>query len=133
MSTQWERLKEERVRLGLSQEAFGRLGGVGKRSQINYESGERKPDSAYFEGIAAAGANIDYILTGVSATTRVRLNAQDETTKTAVALGLPDREGAFVRDVLYGVAMRDTLMIKEAIEHYVVERRTEPPRKEDAK
>ena len=35
------RLREERERLGFSQEAFGVLGGVQKRAQINYEKGER--------------------------------------------------------------------------------------------
>ena len=58
------RLREERERLGFSQEAFGVLGGVQKRAQINYEKGERHPDSAYLAAIAAAGADVLYILTG---------------------------------------------------------------------
>ena len=58
------RLREERERLGFSQEAFGALGGVQKRAQINYEKGERHPDSAYLAAIAAAGADVLYILTG---------------------------------------------------------------------
>lgn len=60
----FERLREERERLGLSQEKFGALGGVLKRAQINYEKGERHPDSAYLAAIAAAGADVLYILTG---------------------------------------------------------------------
>ena len=59
-----KRLREERERLGFSQEAFGALGGVQKRAQINYEKGERHPDSAYLAAIAAAGADVLYILTG---------------------------------------------------------------------
>lgn len=58
------RLRNERERLGFSQEAFGALGGVQKRAQINYEKGERHPDSAYLAAIAAAGADVLYILTG---------------------------------------------------------------------
>ena len=58
------RLREERERLGFNQEAFGALGGVQKRAQINYEKGERHPDSAYLAAIAGAGADVLYILTG---------------------------------------------------------------------
>lgn len=58
------RLKEERERLGLSQPAFGEIGGVQKRAQINYESGERHPDAAYLAAIQAVGADVLYILTG---------------------------------------------------------------------
>lgn len=57
-------MREERERLGLSQSAFGELGGVLKRAQINYEKGERQPDAAYLSAIADAGADVLYILTG---------------------------------------------------------------------
>lgn len=59
-----ERLRQERERLGLSQTEFGQLGGVKKLAQINYEKGQRQPDAAYLAGIAAAGADVLYILTG---------------------------------------------------------------------
>lgn len=58
------RLREERERLGLNQAEFGAVGGVKKLAQINYEKGERHPDSAYLAAIAAAGADVLYILTG---------------------------------------------------------------------
>ena len=60
-----ERLKEERVRLGLSQAALGEIGGVRKQSQLNYEKGERNPDSTYLSAIAKFGADIQYIVTGI--------------------------------------------------------------------
>ncbi|GBG03922.1 transcriptional regulator [Azospira sp. I13] len=60
-----ERLKEERARLKLSQADFALAGGAHRKSQGNYESGERSPDSAYLEGIAAIGADIQYIVTGI--------------------------------------------------------------------
>lgn len=58
------RLREERERLALSQTAMAALGGVQKRAQINYESGERTPDAKYLEGIAKAGVDVLYVLTG---------------------------------------------------------------------
>ncbi len=61
------RLAEERKKLGMNQTAFGALGGVTKTSQVNYESGSRSPDAEYWEAIARAGADVQYILTGIRA------------------------------------------------------------------
>jgi transcriptional regulator with XRE-family HTH domain len=58
------RLREERERLGYSQEAFGVLGGVRKQAQHMYESGARRPDANYLQALAEAGADVLYILTG---------------------------------------------------------------------
>ena len=58
------RLREERERLEMTQEAFGRIGGVLKRALIRYEKNERMPDAAFLAAIAAAGADVLYILTG---------------------------------------------------------------------
>lgn len=58
------RLREERNRLGLSQEAFGAIPGVTKQAQIRYEKGERHPDTLYLAAIAAAGVDVLYVLTG---------------------------------------------------------------------
>lgn len=59
-----ERLREERVKAGLSQTEFGELAGVTKKTQMLYEADERVPDARYL--IAAIGAHVDvqYILTG---------------------------------------------------------------------
>jgi transcriptional regulator with XRE-family HTH domain len=57
------RLREERERLGYSQEAFGVLGGVRKQAQHMYESGARRPDANYLQALAEAGADVLYILT----------------------------------------------------------------------
>lgn len=59
-----DRLREERERLGLSQEALGVQGGVRKQAQHMYESGARRPDSDYLERLALAGVDVLYILTG---------------------------------------------------------------------
>jgi len=61
------RLVTERKRLGLNQTDFADKGGVKKGSQINYEKDQRNPDSNYLAGIAAAGADISFIITGQSA------------------------------------------------------------------
>jgi transcriptional regulator with XRE-family HTH domain len=64
-----ERLREERKRLGLTQERFGAAGGVGKLAQLNYEKGERSPDAAYLSAIAVVGVDVSYVLTGERAET----------------------------------------------------------------
>jgi transcriptional regulator with XRE-family HTH domain len=58
------RLREERERLNYSQEGFAALADSSRPTQFNYESGKRSPDSAYLAAIAAAGADVLYILTG---------------------------------------------------------------------
>lgn len=59
-----ERLKTEREALGLSQQALADRLGVSLRSQQNYEKGDRSPDSDYLAALAAAGADVLYILKG---------------------------------------------------------------------
>ena len=59
-----ERLREERVRLGPSQEAFGEMAGVGKQAQLRYEKGERHPDTLYMAALAKIGVDVLYVLTG---------------------------------------------------------------------
>ena len=44
-----ERLREERARLGMNQDAFAAAAGVQRRTQVNYERGERSPDCAYLK------------------------------------------------------------------------------------
>lgn len=63
--TTGKRLKEERERLGYNQTDFAEIGGVGRKSQFNYEEDERKADTAYLSAIAKVGADIRYIVTGL--------------------------------------------------------------------
>lgn len=65
MSNISERLLEERKRLGLNQQQMADLGGVVKRTYCNYEAGEREPMGGFFTAIATAGADVQYILTGI--------------------------------------------------------------------
>lgn len=59
-----ERIKTEREALGLSQQALAERLGISLRSQQNYEKGDRSPDSEYLAAMAAAGADVLFILTG---------------------------------------------------------------------
>lgn len=78
MLTVGGRLKAERERLGLSQIDFSGIGGVSKVSQFNYESDKRSPDATYLAAIAAAGVDVQYVITGVrSALSRDELAPQE--------------------------------------------------------
>ena len=59
-----ERLRAERVRLGLKSMELAQIGNVGAVAQSNYERGKRHPDSVYLAAIAAAGVDVQYVLTG---------------------------------------------------------------------
>jgi len=59
------RLKEERTRLGMSQTRFASIAGVGKTTQINYESGSRAPDMDYLAAVARFGVDVQYVITGI--------------------------------------------------------------------
>jgi len=58
------RLREERLRLGSSQDEFASLAGQSRKSLIRYEAEERAPDAPFLEAIASHGADVLYILTG---------------------------------------------------------------------
>src|SRR5450830_404701 len=60
----FDRLKEERKRLGLNQDEFAALGGVKKVAQFNSEKGSRTRDSDYLAAVAAAGVDVLYLLSG---------------------------------------------------------------------
>ena len=60
----FERIREERERLGFTQDAFGAIGGVSRRAQSNYESGERSPDLSYLAAIERVGVDVLFVITG---------------------------------------------------------------------
>ena len=64
MSGVGSRLRQERERLGLSQKAFGEIGGVEANAQGKYESGERVPKADYLSRVAARGVDVLFVLTG---------------------------------------------------------------------
>lgn len=62
-----ERLREERERMALSQQALAEVCGTGKRQQIKYEGAEQLPGATYLAGAARAGIDVVYVLTGLRA------------------------------------------------------------------
>lgn len=58
------RLRDERLRIGLSQDEFAAVGGVARRSQSAYEADERSPDADYLLAVRELGVDIFYVLTG---------------------------------------------------------------------
>ncbi|SET86666.1 helix-turn-helix domain-containing protein [Pseudomonas graminis] len=65
-----KRLRQERKRLKLTQSALGAIGGVEANAQGHYESGQRLPRADYLFKIAAAGVDINRVVTGVEASGR---------------------------------------------------------------
>lgn len=63
MGTIGSRLKEERDRLGFSQDYFGTVGGVTGKTQGLYEKDKRVPDAKYLEAVAHV-TDVLYIVTG---------------------------------------------------------------------
>ncbi|VVO24156.1 helix-turn-helix domain-containing protein [Pseudomonas fluorescens] len=59
------RLKEERKRLGLSQQELGAIGKIEANAQGMYERGTRFPNATYLSLIAKAQVDILYVVTGV--------------------------------------------------------------------
>lgn len=59
-----DRLKEERLKLGLNQADFGAACGVTKKTQIDYEKGNSSPTGKQLELLSAVGADVNYIITG---------------------------------------------------------------------
>lgn len=59
-----KRLREERKRLGLKGAELACVGGVSGVSQSNYENGKKIPGAGYLAAIAAAGVDVQYVLTG---------------------------------------------------------------------
>lgn len=59
------RLKEERVRLGYNQPDFAALANASKRTLIDWEKDVSSPTAAQMAAFSCAGADIQYIVTGL--------------------------------------------------------------------
>jgi transcriptional regulator with XRE-family HTH domain len=59
-----ERLKEERKRLGLNQDAFAGLAGVSRRAYAEWEAGNTSPTAAQLAALSEEGVDVLYIVTG---------------------------------------------------------------------
>lgn len=67
MGTCGSRLRDERKRLRLSQDALAAIAGLARSAQIRYEKDERAPDANYLAAVAGVGVDVQYVVTGVSA------------------------------------------------------------------
>lgn len=103
------RLKEERKILRLNQPDFAALGGKTKKTLIDYEKGKTSPDAAFLAAISSAGADVQYILTGVhgyrpdppsvlQTAHEQRLIEAAETLKSSKADDLPEKQAKSVTE-----------------------------------
>lgn len=58
------RLREERERLGITQDAMATAGGVTKLTAFNYEN-NRDPSAAFLANVAKIGVDFQYVMLGV--------------------------------------------------------------------
>lgn len=59
-----ERLRQERVRLGLSQADLSKKLGIHRNTQSKYEAGERDPDISYYKKLDELGISVAYVVDG---------------------------------------------------------------------
>lgn len=94
--TMGERLKEERLRIGVNQTVLAEKCGVTKNTQLAYEKGERNPDTAYLAHAFSLGIDILYLVTGE----RKPLPAESISAADAQFLSVYKRVSEADRDVL---------------------------------
>jgi transcriptional regulator with XRE-family HTH domain len=88
-----ERLEEERERLRKKKGEMAVIGGVGGSTYTGYLDGTRAPDAEFLSAIAAAGADVLYILTGARA---IPLAVNNEGASYTVRPVLSAREAALL-------------------------------------
>lgn len=103
-----DRLLEERKRLGLSQDGIAERCGVTLRSQRNYEKGDRSPDAAYLERVAAIGVDVRYVITGERS---AQLLTADESELVSLFRAAPLAVKAAAIGALQGGSGRPTAMV----------------------
>jgi len=100
MNSTADRIKSERERIGLSQEAFGAIGGVKKLAQLNYEKGNRSPTWEYFERLRQnKDIDVHYILSGLKDNDEARHLFAEMRVNTLIAMALDLEPGAFGRAI----------------------------------
>lgn len=85
------RLREERLRLGLTQQEFSRSCGVTAASQFLYEKGRRSPNGTYLIKATALGVRLTYVF---------RESAKDESQDFTTLFRLYKHPGYLARDEL---------------------------------
>lgn len=69
------RIAEERNRLGMSQNEFGRATQTHRNTVRHYETGERKPDPLFLADLQNIGVDVLYVLTGARKVSEVSVRA----------------------------------------------------------
>jgi transcriptional regulator with XRE-family HTH domain len=59
------RLREERLRLGMTQADFAEFGGVAKRTALEWEQGKTSPNAVFLAAASRQGIDILYVVNGV--------------------------------------------------------------------
>jgi transcriptional regulator with XRE-family HTH domain len=94
-----KRLREERLRLKLTQKDFAAVGGVLSNAQSKYERDIRSPSAIYLAQLAGIGVDVLYVLTGKHA-------PHDEADFNVAFNQLPPRERRIVTDLVQCIAKR---------------------------
>lgn len=90
------RLKNERLRIGLTQEAFAKLCATSKRQQIKYEKDQQAPGAHYLAAAIHVGVDVVYILTS-----KVTDAIESERSRSYESVNRPDRQGISPMNVNY--------------------------------
>ena len=75
-----ERLRVERRRLGLTQDAFARAGGIRRTALYQYEQGDRRPSLDFLLGCVSVGLDLSFIIFGerkLRPVSEIRLNEEE--------------------------------------------------------
>lgn len=97
----FERLKEERERLGYSQTAFASLVESSKHAQINWEKGVASPNATALAAWAGVGLDVLYVVTGDrSFVPPKKLTSEEETMLEYFREASPQARKAAVRELL---------------------------------
>lgn len=121
-----ERIKSERLRLELNQAECGGLCGVSREMWGKYERGVAVPGGEVLFSFAAAGADVQYILTGVRSlnppndprNTTQQLYLIKSSTEAITPLNLDKYQAADLQSILCAVARGNGHAVAEAMGDY---------------
>jgi len=108
----FERIKEERERLGHSQTEFAAVADASKHSQINWEKGETAPNATVLAAWAKIGVDVMYIVTGIRADAHTHLAMKQRSLEMAAETE-ESYEGIKRRGAVYEAAMKAALSKEE--------------------
>lgn len=71
------RIREERERLGLTQEEFCEIAGCGRRTLVEWEAGNTSPKAEQLSVLADHAVDVYYVLTGIRIGSATVLSARE--------------------------------------------------------